>query len=119
MPEPTSSAPPSSASPAYAFFPDIAAEVDVAGDDRIVSRTLTRAPGAKAVLFGFSPGQELSEHTSARPAIVHVLDGRARLTLGADAFEVGPGAWAQMPPNLPHSITAITPVRMLLLMLDA
>jgi len=101
----------------YTFFPDIAAEVESLSDDRIVSRTLTKGPGAKAVLFGFAAGQELSEHTSAKAAVIQILEGTATLTLGADTFEVGPGAWAQMPPNLPHSIHAKTPVRMLLLMM--
>lgn len=104
------------ASPSYLFFADLAAEAGPIPADGIVSRTLSKGPGAKVVLFGFGAGQELSEHTSARPAVLHVLAGTACLTLGADAFEVGPGAWVQMPPHLPHSVLARTEVRMLLLL---
>lgn len=103
---------------AYAYFADLAAEVELPETDRIVSRKLAAGPGAKAVLFGFAAGQELTEHTSAKPALLHVLEGEARLTLGADAFDAGAGAWAMMPPNLPHSIAAKTPVRMLLVLLE-
>lgn len=102
----------------YTYFADLAAEVELPVTDRIVSRKLAAGPGAKAVLFGFAAGQELTEHTSSRPALLHVLDGNARITLGPDAFDASAGAWAMMPPNLPHSIAAKTPVRMLLVLLD-
>lgn len=102
----------------YTFFANLAAEVELPATDRIVSRTLAAGPGAKAVLFGFAAGQELTEHTSAKPALLHLLEGSARITLGADAFDAEAGAWALMPPRLPHSIAATTPVRMLLVLLD-
>ncbi|MBE2185696.1 MAG: cupin domain-containing protein [Rhodothermales bacterium] len=102
----------------YTFFANLADEVELPASDRIVSRKLAAGPGAKAVLFGFAAGQELTEHTSAKPAILHLLEGTARITLGDDAFEAEAGAWALMPPHLPHSIAAQTPVRMLLVMLE-
>jgi quercetin dioxygenase-like cupin family protein len=71
----------------------------------------------KAVLFGFAPGQELSEHTAAAPAILHFVRGEARLTLGGDVTEARAGAWVHMPAQLPHSVFARTPVVMLLLLL--
>ena len=87
--------------------------------DTIVSRTFHTRDGLKAILFGFAAGQELSEHTASVPAVIHILSGEATLTLGADRFEASTGAWASMPPNIPHSILAHTPVKMLLLMLKA
>lgn len=82
--------------------------------DSIVSRTFYSDQSLKAILFGFAAGQELSEHTAARPAILHFLQGQARLTLGDHATTAGPGTWVQMPPHLPHSIYAETAVVMLL-----
>ena len=84
--------------------------------DSIVSRTFYSDDRLKAILFGFAAGQELSEHTAARPAILHFLQGQARLTLGGHATTAGPGAWAHMQPHLPHSIYAETTVVMLLIM---
>lgn len=84
--------------------------------DSIVSRTLQNDEHLKVILFGFAPGQELSEHTSAHAAALFFLSGNARLSLGDQTMEVGAGAWASMPPNLPHSILAHDEVRMLLLM---
>ena len=100
----------------YAFFPnleDLAPEIPA---DSIVSRTFYSDERLKAILFGFAPGQELSEHTAAVPAVIHILQGEATLRLGADEFEVQAGAWAHMDPRLNHALTAKTEVLMLLLM---
>ena len=86
--------------------------------DSILSRTVFTSPALKAVLFEFAPGTELSEHTAARPAILHFLAGEAELTLGEDTSQALPGAWVLMPANLAHSIRAQTPVRMLLYLLE-
>jgi quercetin dioxygenase-like cupin family protein len=85
--------------------------------DSILSRTLFTSPQVKAVLFTFAAGQELSEHTASTPAILHILQGQADLTLGPDHREAAAGTWVHMPANLPHSLLARTPVVMLLLLL--
>ncbi|MBU6411114.1 MAG: cupin domain-containing protein, partial [Verrucomicrobia bacterium] len=36
----------------------------------IVSRTLFRSENSRMVLFGFAEGQELTEHTSTRQALI-------------------------------------------------
>jgi quercetin dioxygenase-like cupin family protein len=51
-------------------------------EDGTISRTIYQDEQIKAVLFGFATGQELSEHTSATPAIMHFVQGEARVTLG-------------------------------------
>jgi len=100
------------------FFTENAAELlKEIPPDSIVSRTFYEADRLKAILFGFSPGQELSEHTAARPAILHFLAGEAELTLGEDSKSVQAGAWSYMQPHLPHSIVAKTEVVMLLYLL--
>jgi quercetin dioxygenase-like cupin family protein len=101
----------------YTFIADLAGQLPVVPPDTIVSRTIYDDERVRAVLFGFAPGQELSEHTASRPALLHLLSGEARLTLAGDTLEVGAGAWAHMPARLPHSPLAKTPVTMLLLLL--
>jgi quercetin dioxygenase-like cupin family protein len=102
----------------YTFFASLAAQLPTPlPTDSIVSRPLYQDEKLKAVVFGFAPGQALSEHTAAVPAIVYFVQGEATLTLGPDSQEVSAGAWAHMPAHLPHSIVAHTPVVMLLLML--
>ena len=84
--------------------------------DSIISRNIYTDERVRVVLFGFAAGQELSEHTASQPAILHILEGEAHLTLGDDAAEASAGTWVYMPPHLHHSIVAKTSVRMLLLL---
>lgn len=101
----------------YIFLANLAAALPEVPPNSIISHTVHKDERLHAILFGFASGQELSEHTSAYPAILHFISGRAALTLGRDAQVVEAGAWAYMQPHLPHSIVAETPVTMLLLML--
>ena len=50
------------------------------------------------------------------PAVLHFLQGEAKLTLGDDTVEAKPATWVHMPKSLRHSIQAKTPVVMLLLL---
>ncbi len=103
--------------PTYTFIENLFAQLPEIPPDSIVSRTFYSEGQLKAILFGFAAGQELSEHTSSQLAILHFLQGEADLTLGSDKMSVSAGAWATMPPHLPHSIVAKTQVVMLLLMI--
>ena len=104
----------------YQLIADLREALATVPVDSIVSRTLTQTPTVRVILFGFAAGQELSEHTSSMIATMHFLTGQATVTLGEDQFEVGPGAWVQMPPKLPHSIRAHEePALMLLTMAKA
>ncbi len=97
-------------------FPDLAEQVTIP-EDGTISRTLYQDSGLKVVLFGFAAGQELSEHTASMPAIIHFIQGEARVTLGSDTIDARANTWVHMPAHLPHSIHARTPVIMLLLLL--
>jgi quercetin dioxygenase-like cupin family protein len=100
----------------YMHFSDLAKEVQPP-DKGILSRTLYSDDRLKAVLFGFAQGEELSEHTASMPAVLHFLQGEAKLTLGDDTLEARPGTWVHMPAGLRHSIQAKSPVVMLLMLL--
>jgi quercetin dioxygenase-like cupin family protein len=83
----------------------------------ILSRTIFQDERLKAVVFGFAAGEELSEHTAAVPAVLHVLRGEGELGLGDETVAAAPGAWVHMPAGLTHSVRARTAMVMLLLML--
>ncbi len=101
----------------YQFVPNLPEALLEIPPDSIISRTLHGDDAIKAVLFGFAPGQELSEHTAAQPATLLFLEGEATISLGGETQQVGPGAWVHMPPNLPHTIKARTKLVMLLLLI--
>ena len=100
----------------YTLFPDLAAEAS-APPRGILSQTLSDADGVELVLFAFAAGERLAEHTSARPAIIHVLAGTGDLTLGGEASSASPGTWVRMPARLPHSLVARTALVMALYLL--
>jgi len=85
----------------------------------ILSRTLYNDEKVKAVIFGFGQGEELSEHTASMPATLRFLQGEAKLTLGDDTLEAKSGTWVHMPTGQRHSIQAMTPVVMLLLLMKS
>jgi quercetin dioxygenase-like cupin family protein len=101
----------------FRYFEDLAAELPEISSDSIVSRTLYDDDQHKAILFGFAPGQELSEHTASMTALLYFIRGRAKLTLGDAERAASVGTWVRMEPRLPHSILAETEVFMLLLLL--
>jgi quercetin dioxygenase-like cupin family protein len=100
----------------YICHLDLVAEVYPPADGTL-SRTILQDERLKVVLFAFSAGQELSEHTASTPAIMHFLNGEAQVSLGGDRIAAKAGTWVHMQPNLKHSIRADTAVIMLLLLL--
>src|SRR4051812_27361784 len=100
----------------YVHFSDLTQEARPP-EKGILSRTLHGDDRLKVVLFGFALGEELSEHTASMPAVLHFLEGEARVTLGDDTVEAKPGTWVHMPRGMRHSIQARTPVVMLLMLL--
>ena len=103
-------------SDAYTHFADLAREIEPPADGTL-SRTVFHDERLKVILFGFSAGQELSEHTASSPAIMHFLRGEADVTLGSDKLAASAGTWIHMPAQLPHSIRTKTPAVMLLLLI--
>lgn len=100
----------------FKHIPDLASLIEITQDSTL-SRTLHATDYLKAVLFGFDAGQELSEHTASMPAVIHIVQGEARLILGGEIREVKAGAWVYMDAHLSHGVYAITPLTMLLLLL--
>lgn len=101
----------------YLHYPNLLDAVPTIAPDSIISRTIYQDERMKAIVFGFAAGQELSEHTAARPAVLHILAGEADITVGGDDWPAAAGDWTHMQPHLQHSIRAKTDVIMLLLML--
>lgn len=100
----------------YTLLTNLDTQVDVPADGTL-SKTVYQDDRVKAVLFGFSAQQELSEHTASVPAIMHFLTGESDVTLGSDSIVAQAGTWIHMPKNLPHSIRTKTATVMLLLLL--
>lgn len=85
----------------------------------VVSRTLIDKKIGTLTLFAFDRGQGLSEHTAPYDAFVQVLDGSAAITIGGEEQQVDAGQMIIMPANVPHSLRAEKPFKMLLVMIRA
>ncbi len=92
--------------------------VDYAADS-IVSKTILDKPVGTITLFAFDRGQKLSEHTAPYDAVVQVVDGSARLTIGGEDVKALAGEIIIMPANVPHAIAAEEKFKMLLTMIRA
>ena len=87
--------------------------------DSIVSKTILDKPVGTITLFAFDKGQKLSEHTASYDAVVQVIDGSARLTIGGKETAVSAGEIIIMPANVPHAVAAQQKFKMLLTMIRA
>lgn len=82
----------------------------------VVSKTLIKKDSGTVTLFAFEAGQGLSEHTAPFDALVEILDGEARITIGGEAQTVKAGEMIIMPANVPHALQAEKAFKMLLVM---
>ncbi|MDC5805579.1 cupin domain-containing protein [Vibrio europaeus] len=100
----------------YTYYENLADTVDIpkAG---ITSRPVFKSDRLRAVIFGFAQDEEMSEHTAAVPAIAQIIEGECTFTLENEAKEMKAGAWVLMDAHLPHSIVALTPLKLMLYLL--
>ena len=86
-------------------------------ENSIVSKTILDKPAGTITLFAFDAGQKLSEHTAPYNAVVQVLDGTAKLSIGEQSVSVPAGQLIIMPANVPHGVFAQEKFKMLLTMI--
>ncbi|GMW03517.1 MAG: hypothetical protein AMXMBFR84_46510 [Candidatus Hydrogenedentota bacterium] len=91
----------------YTVLHQLGTQVEVPPDG-ILSRTLLATEGIRVVLFAFSAGQTLSDHTSPMEAVMHFLQGEAEVTLGEQKVTAQAGTWIRMEPGLKHAIAVHT-----------
>ena len=83
----------------------------------VVSKTLVNKTAGTLTLFAFDAGEGLSEHTSPYDAVIQALDGEADLTIGGQSVRATAGELVSMPAHVPHALRAVTPFKMLLIMI--
>ena len=81
---------------------------------QIVSRTLAQNPYVSITLFAFAEGEEISTHDSAGDAMVQVLEGTGRFTVGGEEHLIHAGEALVMPAGIPHAVFAPEAFKMLL-----
>ena len=104
---------PQDAAPLTGVMADLVAYQDGA----VVSRVILKKTTGNVTVFAFDLGQGLSEHTTPFDALVHVLDGRAEITVGGTLHELRAGEMILMPAGVPHALKANERFKMALTMI--
>ncbi|HXC54969.1 MAG TPA: cupin domain-containing protein [Rhizomicrobium sp.] len=64
-----------------------------------------------AMTFGhyeFDTGADIHAHAHEQEEVWHVLEGRLAITIGGETVEAGPGFVGIVPPNVTHSVVALS-----------
>ena len=85
----------------------------------VVSKTLVDKKIGTITLFAFDAGQGLSEHQAPFDAVVQIIEGKARLTIGGKEVTASAGELIIMPGHVPHAVNADERFKMLLTMIRA
>ena len=71
---------------------------------QVVSRTLVQNNKVSVTIFSFDKGEEISTHASGGDAMVTVLEGTGRFTVGEEVFVLEAGETLIMPKDIPHAV---------------
>ena len=73
-------------------------------EGQVVSKTLVQNDYVSVTLFSFDKGEEISTHASGGDAMVIVLEGTGKFTIGGDVFILKEGETIIMPKDVPHAV---------------
>lgn len=73
-------------------------------EGQVVSKTLVQNGAVSMTLFSFDKGEEISTHAAGGDAMVTVLEGVGRFTVGGEVFILRAGETLIMPKDIPHAV---------------
>lgn len=71
---------------------------------QVVSKTLVQNDLVSMTIFSFDKGEEISTHAASGDAMVTVLEGKGRFTVGGEVFYLEAGETLIMPKDIPHAV---------------
>lgn len=71
---------------------------------QVVSKTLVQNERMSMTIFSFDKGEEISTHAAGGDAMVTVLEGRGKFTVGGEVFHLEAGETLIMPKDIPHAV---------------
>ena len=71
---------------------------------QVVSKTLAQNENLSVTLFAFDKGEEISTHAAGGDAMVTVLEGTGKFTVGGEVFLLHAGETLIMPKDIPHAV---------------
>lgn len=85
----------------------------------VISRTIVKKTAGTVTAFAFDAGEGLSEHTAPFDALVMNLEGEAEISIAGVPHKLVTGDLLKLPAGVPHAVKAVTPFKMLLIMIKA
>lgn len=82
---------------------------------QVVSKIIVQNALISITIFSFDKGEEISSHESSGDAMVTVLEGTGRFTIGDDVFILTEGKTIIMPKGIPHAVYGEDKFKMLLM----
>lgn len=73
-------------------------------EGQVVSKTLVQNEYVSMTIFSFDKGEEISTHAAGGDAMVTVLEGVGRFTVGGEVFILRSGETLIMPKDIPHAV---------------
>lgn len=83
-------------------------------EGQVVSKTLVQNELISVTIFSFDKGEEISTHAAGGDAMVTVLEGKGKFTIGGDEFYLEAGQTIIMPKDIPHSVYGEEKFKMML-----
>ncbi|HNX16221.1 MAG TPA: cupin domain-containing protein [Bacilli bacterium] len=71
---------------------------------QVISKTLLQNDHVSVTIFSFDKGEEISTHASGGDAMVTVIDGEGRFTVGGKPHLLKEGETLIMPKDIPHAV---------------
>ena len=71
---------------------------------QVVSKTLVQNDKVSMTIFSFDKGEAISTHAAGGDAMVTVLEGKGRFTVGDEVFFLEEGETLIMPKDIPHAV---------------
>lgn len=81
---------------------------------QVVSKTLVQNELVSMTIFSFDKGEEISSHSAGGDAMVTVLDGTGKFTVGGVEYVLEAGETLIMPKDIPHAVFGLKRFKMLL-----
>lgn len=83
----------------------------------VVSRTIIKKKTGTVTVFAFDAEEGLSEHTTPYDALLMSLEGKGEITISGTPHSLNTGDLIKLPAGEPHAVKAVTPFKMLLIMI--
>ena len=73
-------------------------------EGQVVSKTLVQNDYVSMTIFAFDKGEEISTHAAGGDAMVTVLEGKGKFTVGGEVFFLEAGETLIMSKDIPHAV---------------